>query len=36
LVALMFVVEYAVRRHALPETERRGVLASVRIFLSSR
>jgi uncharacterized membrane protein len=36
LVALMFGVEYAVRRHALPETERRGILASVRVFLSSR
>ena len=36
LIGLMFVVEYAVRRHALPETERRGILASVRVFLSSR
>jgi uncharacterized membrane protein len=36
LVALMFVAEYAVRRQALPETDRRGILASVRIFLSSR
>jgi len=36
LVGLMFVAEYAVRRHALPETERRGILASVRVFLSSR
>lgn len=36
LVALMFVAEYAVRCQALPETDRRGILASVRIFLSSR
>jgi uncharacterized membrane protein len=36
LIGLMFVVEYAVRRHALPETDRRGILASVRVFLSSR
>jgi uncharacterized membrane protein len=36
LVALMFVAEYAVRRRALPETDRRGILASVRVFLSSR
>ena len=36
LVGLMFVAEYAVRRRALPQTERRGILASVRVFLSSR
>jgi uncharacterized membrane protein len=36
LVALMFVVEYAVRRRTLPETDRRGILATVRVFLSSR
>lgn len=36
LVALMFVAEYAVRRQALPETRRRGILESMRIFLSSR
>jgi uncharacterized membrane protein len=36
LFGLMFAVEYAVRRHALPETERRGILASVRVFMSSR
>jgi uncharacterized membrane protein len=36
LIALMFVVEYAVRRHALPETDRPGILASVRVFLLSR
>lgn len=36
LVAVMFVAEYAVRRVALPETARRGILASVRVFLSSR
>jgi uncharacterized membrane protein len=36
LVALMFVAEYAVRSQVLPETDRRGILASVRVFLSSR
>ncbi len=36
LIGLMFVVEYVVRRHVLPDTERRGILASVRVFLSSR
>jgi uncharacterized membrane protein len=36
LIALMFVAEYAIRRHALPETDRRGILASVRVFLLSR
>ena len=36
LVALMFVAEYAVRRHLLPQTDRRGVLATVRVFFSSR
>jgi len=36
LVALMFAAEYAVRRVALPQTDRRGVLATVRVFLSGR
>lgn len=36
LIALMFVAEYAVRRRVLPQTDRQGVLATVRIFLSSR
>jgi uncharacterized membrane protein len=36
LVALMFVVEYAIRRRVLPDTERPGILASVRIFFASR
>jgi uncharacterized membrane protein len=36
LVALMFVAEYAVRRQVLPDSDRRGILASVRVFLSSR
>ena len=36
LVALMFAAEYTIRGWALPQTERRGILASVRIFLSSR
>jgi uncharacterized membrane protein len=36
LIALMFAAEYMFRRRALPETDRRGILASVRVFLSSR
>ncbi len=36
LIGLMFVAEYAVRRHALPQTDRPGILASVRVFLASR
>jgi uncharacterized membrane protein len=36
LIALMFVAEYMVRRRALPKTDRRGILASVRVFLSTR
>ena len=36
LVALMFVAEYAVRGYLLPETDRRGILASVRVFFSTR
>lgn len=36
LVAAMFIGEYAVRRRVLPDSERRGILASVRIFLTTR
>jgi uncharacterized membrane protein len=36
LVALMFAAEYAVRRCTFPDTDRRGILATVRVFLSSR
>ena len=36
LVALMFLTEYAVRRCTLPDTDRRGILATVRVFLSSQ
>jgi uncharacterized membrane protein len=36
LVAAMFAGEYAVRRRMLPESERRGILASVRVFLTTR
>jgi uncharacterized membrane protein len=35
LVALMFVAEYAVRARVLPQTERRGILATLRTFLAS-
>jgi uncharacterized membrane protein len=36
LVAAMFVSEYALRRRVLPQTDRRGILATVRVFLTSR
>jgi uncharacterized membrane protein len=36
LIALMFVVEYAVRRRVLPESFHSGILATVRIFFASR
>jgi hypothetical protein len=32
----MFAGEYAVRRRVLPHTDRRGILASVRVFFTSR
>jgi uncharacterized membrane protein len=35
LIALMFVAEYAVRRRVLPQTDRRGILASVRVYFAS-
>jgi uncharacterized membrane protein len=36
LVAAMFLGEYAVRHRVLPQTHRRGILATVRVFLTSR
>jgi len=36
LIGAMFAAEYAMRRLVLPRTERRGLLASVRVFFSSR
>jgi uncharacterized membrane protein len=35
LVGLMFVAEYAVRRHVLPQAPRRGILAAVRVYFAS-
>lgn len=35
LVALMFVAEYAVRRHVLPPEDRSGILDAVRAYRSS-
>jgi uncharacterized membrane protein len=32
LIGLMFVAEYAVRRRALPQAQRRGILASIRAY----
>ena len=34
LIGLMFAGEYAVRRHALPQTPRRGILAAVRVYFA--
>jgi uncharacterized membrane protein len=34
LIGLMFVAEYAVRRRALPQGERRGILASIRVYFA--
>jgi uncharacterized membrane protein len=36
LIALMFVVEYAVRRRVLPRSYHSGIMATVRIFFASR
>ena len=36
LILAMFAAEYAVRGRVLPNTERRGMWASVRIFFASR
>jgi uncharacterized membrane protein len=35
LMGLMFVVEYAVRKHVLPQVPRRGILAAVRVYFAS-
>jgi len=34
LIGLMFVAEYAVRRWALPQGERRGILAAIRVYFA--
>ena len=35
LIGMMFAGEYAVRRHALPQIPRRGILAAVRVYFAS-
>jgi uncharacterized membrane protein len=35
LIGLMFVGEYAIRRRALPQVPRRGILAAVRVYFAS-
>jgi uncharacterized membrane protein len=35
LIGLMFVAEYAVRRRALPQLPRHGILAAVRVYFAS-
>lgn len=35
LIGLMFVIEYAVRRRALPQAPPRGILAAVRVYFAS-
>ena len=35
LIGLMFAGEYAVRRRALPQVARRGILAAVRVYFAS-
>ncbi len=35
LIGLMFVAEYAVRRCALPQVPRRGILAAVRVYFAN-
>jgi uncharacterized membrane protein len=35
LIGLMFAGEYAVRRRALPQVPRRGILAAVRVYFAS-
>ncbi len=35
LIGLMFVVEYAVRRRVVPQAQRRGMLAAVRVYFAS-
>jgi len=34
LVGLMFVAEYAIRRRVVPQAERRGILAAVRVYFA--
>lgn len=36
LIALMFLVEYSIRLRVLPATDRRGVLAGLKVFLAMR
>jgi len=36
LIGAMFAGEYAVRRRVLPHTDRRGIMATVRVFFSNR
>jgi hypothetical protein len=31
----MFVAEYAIRRRALPQVPRRGILAAVRVYFAN-
>lgn len=35
LIGLMFAAEYAVRRRVLPDVQRPGILAAVRVYLAS-
>jgi uncharacterized membrane protein len=35
LIGIMFVGEYAVRRRVLPQVQRRGILAAVRVYFAS-
>ena len=35
LMGLLFVAEYAVRRRALPQVQRRGILAAVQVYFAS-
>ena len=35
LIGLMFVAEYAVRRRVLPQVQRPGILAAVRVYFAS-
>jgi uncharacterized membrane protein len=35
LTGLMFVAEYAVRQRVLPQVQRRGILAAVRVYFAS-
>jgi uncharacterized membrane protein len=35
LIGLMFIAEYAVRRHVLPHVSRRGILAAIRVYFAS-